>query len=210
MKKIVFTNLPMKKKLKAFKYFVDGNTDIDSDGEVIFPINAVLAKSMTKNDVITVVLIKKLDLEGNGDVNAGAFMKELNTINRNVGADINYRIIDTPFEEGRDTHEKLLREMIEEVKEKSLIYADITYGPKSLPIIVFSVLNFAEKFFNCEIRNIVYGKVDFITKENGESEPSNPILCDMTPLYYLNSVTNSMECKTGQDAKRILDNLLNI
>ncbi len=210
MKKIVFTNLPMKKKLKAFKYFVDGNTDIDYDGEVIFPINAVLAKSMTKNDVITVVLIKKLDLEGNGDVNAGAFMKELNTINRNVGADINYRIIDTPFEEDRDTHEKLLREMIEEVKEKSLIYADITYGPKSLPIIVFSVLNFAEKFFNCEIRNIVYGKVDFITKENGESEPSNPILCDMTPLYYLNSVTNSMECKTGQDAKRILDNLLNI
>lgn len=210
MKKIVFTNLPMKKKLKAFKYFVDGNTDIDYDGEVIFPINAVLAKSMTKNDVITVVLIKKLDLEGNGDVNAGAFMKELNTINRNVGADINYRIIDTPFEEHRDTHEKLLREMIEEVKEKSLIYADITYGPKSLPIIVFSVLNFAEKFFNCEIRNIVYGKVDFITKENGESEPSNPILCDMTPLYYLNSVTNSMECKTGQDAKRILDNLLNI
>lgn len=210
MKKIVFTNLPMKKKLKAFKYFVDGNTDIDYDGEVIFPINAVLAKSMTKNDVITVVLIKKLDLEGNGDVNAGAFMKELNTINRNVGADLNYRIIDTPFEEDRDTHEKLLREMIEEVKEKSLIYADITYGPKSLPIIVFSVLNFAEKFFNCEIRNIVYGKVDFITKENGESEPSNPILCDMTPLYYLNSVTNSMECKTGQDAKRILDNLLNI
>lgn len=210
MKKIVFTNLPMKKKLKAFKYFVDGNTDIDYDGEVIFPINAVLAKSMTKNDVITVVLIKKLDLEGNGDVNAGAFMKELNTINRNIGADINYRIIDTPFEEDRDTHEKLLREMIEEVKEKSLIYADITYGPKSLPIIVFSVLNFAEKFFNCEIRNIVYGKVDFITKENGESEPSNPILCDMTPLYYLNSVTNSMECKTGQDAKRILDNLLNI
>lgn len=210
MKKIVFTNLPMKKKLKAFKYFVDGNTDIDYDGEVIFPINAVLAKSMTKNDVITVVLIKKLDLEGNGDVNAGAFMKELNTINRNVGADINYRIIDTPFEEDRDTHEKLLREMIEEVKEKSLIYADITYGPKSLPIIVFSVLNFAEKFFNCEIRNIVYGKVDFITKENGESEPSNPTLCDMTPLYYLNSVTNSMECKTGQDAKRILDNLLNI
>lgn len=210
MKKIVFTNLPMKKKLKAFKYFVDGNTDIDYDGEVFFPINAVLAKSMTKNDVITVVLIKKLDLEGNGDVNAGAFMKELNTINRNVGADINYRIIDTPFEEDRDTHEKLLREMIEEVKEKSLIYADITYGPKSLPIIVFSVLNFAEKFFNCEIRNIVYGKVDFITKENGESEPSNPILCDMTPLYYLNSVTNSMECKTGQDAKRILDNLLNI
>ena len=210
MEKIVFANLPMKKRLNAFKYSVDGNTEIDYEGEVIFPINAVLAKSITKNDVVTVVLLKKLDVEGNSDINAGEFMKELNAINRNVGADINYKIIDTPFEEDRDTHEKLLRAMIEEVKDNAMIYADITYGPKSLPIVLFSVLNFAEKFFNCEIKNIVYGKVDFVTQENGESVPSNPVMCDMTPLYYLNSVTNSMECKNGNDAKKMLDNLLNI
>ena len=142
MEKIVFTNLPMKKKLNAFKYSVDGNTEIDYDGEVIFPINAVLAKSITKNDAVTVVLLKKLDVEGNSDINAGEFMKELNAINRNIGADINYKIIDTPFEEDRDTHEKLLRAMIEEIKDNAMIYADITYGPKSLPIVLFSVLNF--------------------------------------------------------------------
>jgi hypothetical protein len=93
MEKIVFTNLPMKKKLNAFKYSVDGNTEIDYDGEVIFPINAVLAKSITKNDAVTVVLLKKLDVEGNSDINAGEFMKELNAINRNIGADINYKIM---------------------------------------------------------------------------------------------------------------------
>ena len=209
MEKIVFTNLPMKKKLHALRYKVDGNSEIDYNGEVIFPINAVLAKTLKKNESITVVLLKKLDVEGNSDINVGEFMKELNSINRTIDANVNYKIIDTPFAEDRDTHEKLLMEMIDTLKEKATIYADITYGPKSLPIVLFSVLNFAEKFFNCDIKNIVYGKVNFISSEKGENIPSNPILCDMTPLYYLNSVTNSMECKNGEDAKKMLESLLN-
>lgn len=209
MEKIVFTNIPMTKKLNALKYSIDGNSEIDYDGKVVFPINAVLAKTLKKNEMVTVVLLKKLDVEGNSDINVGEFMKELNSINRMIGASINYKIIDTPFEEDKDTHETLLREMIDTIKENAVIYADMTYGPKSLPIILFSVLNFAEKFFNCNIKNIVYGKVNFVSNEKGESIPSNPVLCDMTPLYYLNSVTNSMECKNGEEAKKMLDNLLN-
>lgn len=61
MKKIVFSNLPMKKELNKFKYSVDGNDTIEYGGEVIFPVNSVLARTMKKSDKIKVVLLSKDD-----------------------------------------------------------------------------------------------------------------------------------------------------
>jgi hypothetical protein len=69
---------------------------------------------------------------------------------------------------------------------------------------VFSVLNFAEKFFKAEIKNIVYGKVDF--DRNGI--PFNPELFDMTALFYLNSIANTIECKDGEAVNKLLDTIL--
>lgn len=207
MKKIVFSNLPMKKDLYGFKYKVDGNSTIEYDGEVIFPVNSVLAKTVKKGDKVKVVLLSKLDIEGNSAINGGLFQKELNEINRNIGADIEYVTIATPFVETKDIHETLLRDMISKLEDGAEIIGDVTYGPKPLPIIIFSVFNFAEKFFKAKIKNIVYGKVDFT---NDSKAPINPVLYDLTSLYYLNSVTNNMECESSKDALEALDNLLSI
>jgi len=210
MKKIIFSNLPMKKQLNKFCYKVDGNSTIEYDGEVIFPVDSVLARVLKKGEKVKVVLLKKLDIEGNSDINAGEFMKELNSINRNIGADIEYKIIDTPFEETKDIHEKLMRSMIAQLEYGAEIYSDITYGPKPLPIVLMSVLNFAEKFFKAKIKNIVYGKVDFITQRDGSVKPENPVLYDITPLYYLNAITNAMDSQNAEDAVKALDTLLSI
>ena len=210
MKKIIFGDLPMKKELNKLKYKVSGNTAIEYDGEVIFPVNSVLARTMKKGDKIKVVLLSKNDIEGNSAINAGIFQKELNEINRNIGADIEYVILATPFEETRDIHEALLRDMIDKLVDKAEIIGDVTYGPKPLPIIMFSVMKFAEKFYNCKIGNIVYGKVDFIEDGNGGTKPVNPVLYDLTPLYYLNSVIDSIECKSSEDAVKALDVLLTL
>lgn len=210
--KIVFSNLPMKKQLHAFKYKVEGNVSIEYEGEVVFPVNSVLAKTMKKGEKIKVVLLSKVDIEGNSAINAGKFQKELNEINRAIGADIEYITIATPFKETRDVHEILLRDMIAKLEENVEIIGDITYGPKPLPIIMFSVMNFAEKFFKAKIKNIVYGKVDFVDDGTGlgSTKPINPVLYDLTPLYYLNNVTNSMEYKTSEDAVKALNTLLDL
>ncbi len=212
MKKIVFSNLPMKKELNGFRYKVDGNDTIEYEGEVIFPVNSVLARTMKKGDKIKVVLLSKDDIEGNSAINAGIFQKELNNINRGIGADIEYITIATPFEETRDIHETLLRDMIGKLENGAEIIGDVTYGPKPLPIIMFAVMNFAEKFFSAKIKNIVYGKVDFVDDGSGtgKTKPVNPVLYDLTPLYYLNSVTNAMEYKSSDDAVKALDVLLDL
>lgn len=208
--KIVYSNLPMKKELKAFQYQSEGNTLIEYDEKVVFPVNAVLAKSMKKGEKVKVVLLSKADKDGNCAVNAGIFQQELNRINLEIGADIEYITLTTPFVETRDIHEKLLRDMIGMLEERAEAIADITYGPKSLPIIVFAVLNFAEKFFGVTIKNIVYGKVNFVNDGNGGTKPVDPVLCDMTPLYYLNSLTNSMEYRSSEEAVKALDILLDM
>ena len=212
MKKIIFSNLPMKKELHKFKYRVDGNSTIEFDGEVIFPVNSVLARTLKKGDKVKVVLLSKVDIEGNSAINAGIFQKELNNINRGIGADIEYITIATPFEETRGVHETLLRDMVSKLENGAEIIGDVTYGPKPLPIIMFAVMNFAEKFFSAKIKNIVYGKVDFVDDGSGtgKTKPVNPVLYDLTPLYYLNSLTNTMEYKTSDEAVKALDVLLDL
>ena len=69
--KIVFSDLPMKKELHGFKYKVDGNATIEYDGATIFPVNSVLAKTMKKGEKVKVVLLSKVDIEGNSAINAG-------------------------------------------------------------------------------------------------------------------------------------------
>jgi len=210
--KIVFSDLPMKKELHGFVYKADGNAEITYDGEVVFPVNSVLAKTMKKGERVRVVLLSKDDLEGNSAINAGKFQKELNEINRGIGADIEYVILATPFVETRDVHETLLRDMIAKLEDGAEIIGDVTYGPKTLPIIMFAVMNFAERFFNANIKNIVYGKVDFVDDGSGtgKTKPVNPALYDLTPLYYLNNLTNVMEYKTSEDAVKALNAILDI
>ena len=204
MKKIVFCNIMMKDKLDRHRYKVSGNSTIEFDGEVAFPVNGVLARTLRKGDDVKVILLKKDDISGNSGKNTGEFMSELDRINSGIGAKIEYKILSTPHDESRAVQEKLLKEMVAELVTGAAVYADITYGPKSLAIILFSVLNFAEKFFKAEIKNIVYGKVDF----DKDNKSVNPELFDMTALFYLNSIANTMECKDGESAKKMLDTIL--
>ena len=204
MKKIVFCNILMKGKLDKLCYDVNDMVLSKTDREVIFPINALLAVNLKQSDDVKVVLLLKDDINQNSKRNMGEFMAELDDINMSIGANIRYEYITSPFVETKDTHENLIKQMIDKIEEGQELYADITYGPKPLPIVLFTVMNFAEKFMGTEIKNIVYGKVDF----TAANEPINPILYDVSPLYFLNSVINTMEVDCIDKAKTMLDTIL--
>ncbi|MCK9576074.1 MAG: TM1812 family CRISPR-associated protein [Clostridia bacterium] len=209
MKKIVLCNIMMKAEFYPFKYKVDGNSTIEYDGKVVFPINGVLAKTLKKGDCVKVILLKKEDLDRNSEKNVGEFKSELDRINTEIGAEIEYKILSTPHNESRLVQERLLKDIIAEFSDNAAIYADITYGTKSMPIIIFSALNFAEKFFKADIKNIIYGKVDFVKdKTTGKTNAQNPELFDMTALFYLNSIANTMTCKTSEQAVKLFNSIL--
>ena len=66
-------------------------------------------------------------------------------------------------------------------------------------------MNFGEKFFDCEIDNIVYGQATFV-----DGNVVNTKICDMIPLYYLNSVANMVQCSDPIKAKQMLKSLLSM
>lgn len=200
MKKIIFCDIPMKSNLKPMLYKGTGNANSQYDQPVIYPINAILADSLSKEDEIKVVLLRTENATENNQKNSDLFIYELNSINSKIGAKITYEILDSEFKETKNNHELRLKQMIDKIDDNSQLFADITYGPKPLPMVLMCVLSFAEKFLNCDVKSVVYGKVNF-TGEN----ISNPELYDVTSLYYLNNLTSSMVAKDSKDARKALD-----
>lgn len=208
MKKIVFVDIPMKEikvESDAQCYANTGNANCAYGGKVVFPINAVLAEKVKKDDNVKVVLLKTVTEKGNSGKNAGLFQQELDEINARIGAKITYETIDTDFVETKQNHEKRLRDMLSKIEQESEVYADITFGQKPLPMVLMCVLTFAEKFFDADVRKVVYGKVDFVKYDDGKSYPENPELYDVTSLYYLNNLMGAMEASSGKEALKALN-----
>lgn len=208
MKKIVFADIPMKEmdaRRDGLCYARTGNTGCTYKGTVVYPINAVLAEKMKAGDDVKVVLLKTMTQDGNAEKNAELFRQELDAINAEIGAHIAYEMIDTDFIETKANHEKRLRAMLAKIEDGAQLYADITFGQKPLPMVLMCVLHFAEKFFDADVKKIVYGKVDFVRHDDGKSYPENPELYDVTSLYYLNGLVGAMEAPSGAAALQSLD-----
>ena len=205
MKKTVICNITMKEKTDKCVYPCKDRSLPVSDKAVIYPINAFLEKTMQADDEVTALLLVKKDPTGNYQKNAADFVEELLAANEKIGAHIEFKTIETDFAEEQSVHEALLGRIVDELEDGTHVLADITYGPKDLPIVLFAALNFAEKFLSCEVDNLIYGQVNF---QNGV--PTNPQICDMVPLYYLNSVTNTIRAEEPDRARQMLKSLLSI
>lgn len=205
MKKTVICNIKMNQKLIPRAYISEDTSIEVSERKVRYPVNALLEKALRKDDNVDVLLLVKKDSFGEYERNTAEFIEELDSINSKIGADINYKIIDTEFEQTRTVHEKLMESIVDSIEDNSSIIADITFGPKDLPIIVFYALNFASKFLGCEVENIIYGKAEF---KDGEIVSTS--ICDMLPLFSLGELTGIIRNMEPRKSREILKNLLSI
>ena len=196
MKKIVFVSLMMADDMHKRHYPVDGNSFIEYPGETYYAINSVLAKTISADDKIKVILIQTKGGDNAGSKNASLFMDELDALNT-CGASIKYEIIPSSFVETKEKFKDLYKNLIKNLEDDCELSADVTFGPKSLPLMIFAAIQFGEKFFDCSIGNIIYLKAEF--KDNIFVEGSQMIY-DYTPLYMLNSLTNTIECSSGDKA----------
>ena len=68
-------------------------------------------------------------------------------------AKISYEEVRESFKETSDVVQSRFRQIIGTISEGCEIYADMTYGPKTLTPVLFYALGFAEKFFDADIKN---------------------------------------------------------
>lgn len=195
----------MKNQLDKTVYKSEDKSIPASDKAFYYPINSFLDAVDNQFAELKVILLAKEDEYSTADANTTAFIDELATITNGKVSTIQYVIINTAFSEDKAIHEHLMGKIIDEIEVGTHIIADITYGPKDLPIIVFSALSFAEKFLECEIDNILYGQSSF---SNGSA--INTKLCDMVPLFYLSSVTNMVHADSPDKARHLLNSLLSM
>ena len=200
MKKIVFATIPMQ-KIEAQHYVCSENKAIEYEGNTRFPINAVLAKTLRKGDDVKVV---RIVTEGKfTDDNVEFQKKELDEINSRIGANIKYVEVRAQYKETSDVVEDRFRQIARTFENDCTILADMTYGPKTLTPVLFFALNFAEKFFAADISHIVYGRIIFDEDKTANKDTAE--LYDVTPLYYLNSLTSVMSAPDGKTALERLD-----
>lgn len=205
MKKTILVSIPMTMQKNPKVHISDDPTLPVSDRPVMYVVNTFLEKTLTKSDEVKVLLLIKKSPVSEHNKWAQIFVNELNAVNQDIGAQIQYKYIESEFEEKGFIHKALLTDIVDEIVLGSHLISDITYGPKDIPFVMFSALNFAEKFLQCEIDNILYSHVDFHNKH-----AVNARICDMSPLYYLNSTTNVMNCPNPNKAKEMLKMLLSM
>ena len=205
MKKTIICNIPMKEDVTNIAYKSDDRSLPTSEKPYRYPINSLLSQTVTQEDELKVVLLVKKDEEKFYEINAEYCRKEIEEVCKETGAKAEFVTIDTAFSQAKENHEELLGKIVDEIEVGAHVMADITYGPKDLPIVVFYALNFAENFLDCKIDNIVYSQATY--KDNIVVSAR---ICDMIPLYCLGSVTNIVNEKDPQKARQILKTLLSM
>lgn len=211
MTKIVFTTLPIQKvegehwDPEGYIYKCKDNKNIEYGKKVKFVADGFLAKTLKKDEKVKVVriLVNSKDSERNAQLQK----EELEAIAEPIGAKIDYEEVKTAFDDSGKTIEKRFRDLIGHLEDDCEIVLDITFGSKSLIPVLFYVLGFAEKFFNADIKNIIYGKTEFERFSDGKSapKPESCELFDVTSLFYLNSITSIMQAPDSKTALKRLD-----
>lgn len=205
MKKIIICNIPMREYIANTVYSSDDSSLPVSDKPYRYPINSLLSQIVNVEDELKIILLIKKDENTYYEKNTADYKQEIEEICRTTGAKADFILIDTAFSQEKENHEKLMKRLVDEVDTGAHIMVDITYGPKDLPIVIFSALNFAEKFLKCEIDNIVYGQAAF-----KDDKVVGSTICDMIPLYCLSSVTNTIKCDEPEKARQMLGSLLDL
>ena len=205
MKKTIICGIPMKKVVDQVVYRSDDKSIPSADRAVRYPVNAFLEETLKPSDELKIILLVKQDPHGSHEHNIGLFKEELANANASIGAKVSYTVIDTDFSQSKSVHEHLMGRLVDEFDIGAHVIVDTTYGPKDLPVVIFTALNFAEKFLKCEIDNIIYGQASFVDGHAVDTK-----LCDMIPLYYLGSITNTIHCIEPEKAKSMLKALLSI
>ena len=106
-------------------------------------------------------------------------------------------------DEDKTETERMLSKLVAECEDGAEIISDTTFGSKTMPVVLLAALSFAVKHLACKVQHVFYGQVYF-----QNDNPTNPRLCDLSYLIYLNSLLYTLQCDSSGKARKALDLLL--
>ena len=164
-----------------------------------FPIISVMSKFWNIGEEIRIIAIKqkKADCEKNLKYFKESLINKLGVENPDSIIDL----IEIEDNEYSSTHLYTFKEIIKRIEDGDMLYVDITYGTKPVPMIQMMVLNYINQYRNnVSIECICYGK--FFFKEKRAE------LYDVTSLFYMNGIVNSLSKIDAENPVEIIETLL--
>ncbi len=197
MKKVFITAVPLQPegKLKSTQYNSQGNQSIAYEKPTRFPIMHLIANNVEENDNIEILVITP-ETE-NANRNLKFLEAELAEFKKEITFNYTMKFVKKYEKENKISHMKLYSDIVKALGNEQIIYADMTYGTKTTPMILFSALNFAYKIEeNVDINTIVYGSMDFGTE--------NADIYDVTSLLFINSIVENLSKMDVKNPKELL------
>ena len=178
MLKTYITTVPLQGKLDPMLY---QRERADAPTATCFPIVQVMRDTLEPGDTVQLLAIR----QENADTarNYRQLLEELP------------RQIDLPEDQRPETLIGLCRDLVDALPQVTRVYACITYGSKSIPVVTLTALTCAEATHTeLEVGGVYYGEVK---RENGQVLSAR--LYDMATLYQLAGLVGTMrDSKTAE------------
>jgi len=181
MRKVFLSTCPMQ-KVEAFAY---ASEDYKNSPATAFPITILLENNCQKGDKAVMLTIVSESEGGNAaGANYEEFRRQALAIAERQGIQIEFVKIKMSSRIDGGSHRRLYVVLVSKFQDGDEIHADITYGFKFMPLVIFAAMNLVYQLKqNVDVAEILYGNL-----YNGSREKT-PELFDITSLFYLNSLS---------------------
>ena len=193
MLKTYITTVPLQGKLDPMLY---QRERAEAPTATCFPIVQVMRDTLEPGDTVRLLAIR----QENADT-ARNYQRLLEELAQLGIAQEQVEPVPLPEDQRPETLIGLCRELVDALPQVTRVYACITYGSKSIPVVTLTALTCAEATHTeLEVGGVYYGEV---RRENGKVVGAR--LYEMSALYQLAGLVGTMrDSKTAEEVFRQL------
>lgn len=193
MLKTYITTVPLQGKLDPMLY---QRERAEAPTATCFPIVQVIRDTLEPGDTVRLLAIR----QENADT-ARNYQRLLEELAQLGIAKAQVEPVPLPEDQRPETLIGLCRDLVDALPQVTRVYACITYGSKSIPVVTLTALSCAEATHTeLEVGGVYYGEVK---RENGKVVGAR--LYEMSALYQLAGLVGTMrDSKTAEEVFRQL------
>lgn len=193
MLKTYITTVPLQGKLDPMLY---QRERAEAPTATCFPIVQVMRDTLEPGDTVRLLAIR----QENADT-ARNYQRLLEELAQLGIAEAQVELVPLPENQRPETLIGLCRDLVDALPQVTRVYACITYGSKSIPVVTLTALSCAEATHTeLEVGGVYYGEVK---RENGKVVGAR--LYEMSALYQLAGLVGTMrDSKTAEEVFRQL------
>lgn len=193
MLKTYITTVPLQGKLDPMLY---QRERAEAPTATCFPIVQVMRDTLEPGDTVRLLAIRQENVD-----TARNYQRLLEELAQLGIAKEQVGLVPLPEDQRPETLIGLCRDLVDALPQVTRVYACITYGSKSIPVVTLTALSCAEATHTeLEVGGVYYGEVK---RENGKVVGAR--LYEMSALYQLAGLVGTMrDSKTAEEVFRQL------